>query len=78
MSCHPDNFRLEQGNALLQFVLRIAVQALQGEPLRGIATQSGAIIFIHCNATSQARVLLSTGLAFSLHKRDDFVTLGAK
>lgn len=78
MGFHAGDFRFEQGDTLLQFILRIAVQALQGEPPRGIATQTGAIIFFHCNATSQARVLLSTGLAFRLLKSDEFVTLGAK
>jgi hypothetical protein len=58
---HPLDFRIEQGNAMVEFAKRIAFQALPGKERGGIATLSRAIIVFHCDPTFQAIPSLSTG-----------------
>ncbi len=66
MRAHPGNLVFKLGNALRQFIARIAVKELALQAAGGVSARSRAVVFFHCNATSDAARLLSTGLVTSI------------
>ncbi len=56
------DFRFKLGYAQIKLVPRIAVEAFTAYQAGGITADPGAVIFVHCGATSVAESLLSTGV----------------
>ena len=47
MGFHPRDFRFEKADAIIQLVLRIAVEALASQSAGSVAARAGAIIVVH-------------------------------
>lgn len=61
MRGNAGNFSLEQGDAFVQFGLRVGGKVLGSEPRGGVSDRPGAIGFFHCLAASAPSGLLSIG-----------------
>jgi len=55
------DFSLEQGDAFIEFGLRVGAEVLGSEAARGVSDRPGAIGFLHCLAASAPSGLLSIG-----------------
>ena len=60
VGAHAEDFRLQQGNARVEFVSRIRIENFLSEQSGGVGSRPGAVFIVHCTATSKTRRLLST------------------